>query len=137
MRPRGSVAAIEGTSQRPRPAGAGGRSLRDRWGVPHIYAQSTEDLFFAQGYVMAQDRLWQMEMWRRGAEGRLAEVLGAGAVSRDRQARLLKYRGPVDDEESTSYHPDARADHDRLRRRRERVHRRGDSARKRCRSNSS
>ena len=82
--------------------------VRDRWGVPHIYAQSTEDLFFAQGYVMAQDRLWQMEMWRRGAEGRLAEVLGAGAVSRDRQARLLKYRGPVDDKELASYHPDAR-----------------------------
>ena len=64
--------------------------LRDRWGVPHIYAQSTEDLYFAQGYVMAQDRLWQMEMWRRAAEGRLAEVVGAAAVPRDRMARLLK-----------------------------------------------
>jgi penicillin amidase len=82
--------------------------IRDRWGVPHIRAQSTEDLFFAQGYVMAQDRLWQMEMWRRGAEGRLAEVLGAGAVARDRLARLLKYRGPVDDQELTIYHPEAR-----------------------------
>ena len=82
--------------------------LRDTWGVPHIYAQSTEDLFFAQGYVMAQDRLWQMEMWRRAAEGRLAEVLGAGAVARDRQARLLKYRGPVDDAELKTYHPEAR-----------------------------
>src|SRR5262245_21162163 len=49
--------------------------VRDRWGVPHIYAQSTDDLFFAQGYVMAQDRLWQLEMWRRAAEGRLSEVL--------------------------------------------------------------
>ena len=82
--------------------------LRDQWGVPHIYAQSTEDLFFAQGYVLAQDRLWQMEMWRRGAEGRLAEVLGAGAVARDRQTRLLKYRGPIDDRELSTYHPDAR-----------------------------
>ena len=82
--------------------------LRDRWGVPHIYAQSTEDLFFAQGYVMAQDRLWQMEMWRRGAEGRLAEVLGPGALPRDRQARLLKYRGPVDNREFSTYHPLAR-----------------------------
>jgi len=82
--------------------------IRDRWGVPHISAQSTEDLYFAQGFVMAQDRLWQMEMWRRGAEGRLAEVLGPEAVARDRQARLLKYRGPVDDAELSVYHPDAR-----------------------------
>ncbi|MEO5896227.1 MAG: penicillin acylase family protein, partial [Vicinamibacterales bacterium] len=83
--------------------------VRDTWGVPHIYAQSTEDLFFAQGYVMAQDRLWQMEMWRRGGEGRLAEVLGRGALARDRQARLLKYRGGVTDAELTSYHPEARS----------------------------
>jgi penicillin amidase len=82
--------------------------IRDRWGVPHIYAQSTEDLYFAQGFVIAQDRLWQMELWRRGAEGRLAEVLGPGALARDRQARLLKYRGPVDDKELTTYHPEAR-----------------------------
>ena len=82
--------------------------IRDRWGVPHIYAQSTADLYFTQGFVIAQDRLWQMEMWRRAAEGRLAEVLGAGAVARDRQARLLKYRGPFDDKEFGSYHPEAR-----------------------------
>ena len=81
---------------------------RDRWGVPHIAAQSTKDLYFAQGFVMAQDRLWQMEMWRRGAEGRLAEVLGPSALSRDRQARLLKYRGAADDAELNVYHPDAR-----------------------------
>ena len=82
--------------------------VRDSWGVPHISAQSADDLFFAQGYVMAQDRLWQMEMWRRAAEGRLAEVAGPQAVARDRVARLLKYRGPFDDGEWTSYHPDAR-----------------------------
>src|SRR5688500_1338063 len=82
--------------------------IRDRWGVPHIYAQSTEDLYFAQGFVIAQDRLWQMEMWRRSAEGRLAEVLGPAAVARDRNARLLKYRGAFDDKEFTSYHPEAR-----------------------------
>ena len=46
--------------------------IRDRWGVPHIYAETTEDLFFAQGFVAAQDRLWQMEIWRRNGEGRLA-----------------------------------------------------------------
>lgn len=82
--------------------------IRDRWGVPHIYAQNVDDLFFAQGYVMAQDRLWQMEWWRREHEGRLAEVLGPKAVERDRQARLLKYRGPFDDTEWTSYHKDAK-----------------------------
>ena len=43
--------------------------LRDRWGVPHIFAKNTEDLFFAQGYVVAQDRMWQLEMWRRNVEG--------------------------------------------------------------------
>jgi penicillin G amidase len=83
--------------------------IRDRWGIPHIYAASTEDLFFAQGYVAAQDRLWQMEMWRRAAEGRLSEVLGPATVARDRQARLLKYRGPFDDLEWTTYHPEARS----------------------------
>src|ERR671911_3056460 len=77
--------------------------LRDEWGVPHIYARNVDDLFFAQGFVVAQDRLWQMEMWRRGAEGRLAEVLGAGAVGRDKQARLLKYRGATDDREFSTY----------------------------------
>jgi penicillin amidase len=82
--------------------------VRDRWGVPHIYAQNDDDLFFAQGYVMAQDRLWQMEWWRRIHEGRLSEVLGPGTLERDRQARLLMFRGPFDDAEWTSYHKDAK-----------------------------
>jgi len=82
--------------------------IRDRWGVPHIYAQNTDDLFMAQGYVMAQDRLWQMELWRREREGRLAEILGPQAVARDRNTRLLKYRGPMDDREWTSYHPEGK-----------------------------
>jgi penicillin G amidase len=84
------------------------RIVRDTWGVPHIYATSDADLFFAQGYVVAQDRLWQMEMWRRSAAGRLAEILGSEAVPRDRMARLLKYRGRFDAEELESYHPDAK-----------------------------
>ena len=82
--------------------------LRDEWGVPHISAASADDLFFAQGYVAAQDRLWQMEIWRRTAEGRLAEIAGPAAVPRDRLARLLKYRGAMDDAELTTYHPQAR-----------------------------
>jgi penicillin amidase len=82
--------------------------VRDEWGVPHIYAQNTDDLFFAQGYVMAQDRLWEMEWWRRELEGRVAEVLGPSAFARDRLARLLKFRGPFDDAEWTSYHKDGK-----------------------------
>lgn len=82
--------------------------IRDRWGVPHIYASNTRDLFMAQGFVAAQDRLWQMEMWRRQREGRLAEILGPQAVDRDRMARLLRYRGPIDEREWTSYHPEGR-----------------------------
>lgn len=80
---------------------------RDRWGIPHIYARTSHDLFFAQGYVVAQDRLWQMEMWRRAGEGRLAEVLGPAMVERDRLARLLLYRGDPA-LEWASYAPDAR-----------------------------
>jgi penicillin amidase len=82
--------------------------IRDQWGVPHIYAQNVDDLFFAQGYVMAQDRLWQMEWWRREREGRLAEILGPAAVERDRLTRLTKFRGPFDEREWTRYHPEGK-----------------------------
>ena len=81
--------------------------IRDEWGVPHIYAENDDDLFFAQGYVMAQDRLWQMEMWRRWRGGRLAEVFGPEALDYDRRTRLMMFRGPWDETEWTSYHPDA------------------------------
>lgn len=63
--------------------------VRDRWGVPHIYAGSEEDLFFAMGYVHAQDRMWQMELQRRAGAGRLAEVLGEAALPIDRAFRTL------------------------------------------------
>ncbi len=63
--------------------------IRDRWGVPHIYADSVEDLFFAQGYVHAQDRPWQMELQRRAGSGRLSEVLGEAALEFDRFFRVL------------------------------------------------
>jgi len=79
--------------------------LRDRWGVPHIYAQDTWDLFFAQGFVAAQDHMWQMEMWRRAGEGKLAEVLGPEYVERDKFARLLAFRGDWK-AELLKYHPD-------------------------------
>jgi penicillin G amidase len=82
--------------------------VRDTWGVAHIYAANQHDLFFAQGFVAAQDRLFQMEMWKRAGQGRLAEVLGGSALERDRYARLLKYRGDML-EEYKSYAPDALA----------------------------
>ena len=82
--------------------------IRDEWGIPHIYAENDDDLFFAQGYVMAQDRLWQMEMWRRWHEGRLAEIFGPEALAYDRRTRLMMFRGPFDAEEWTSYHPEAK-----------------------------
>src|SRR3982750_3429866 len=56
--------------------------LRDRWGVPHIYALNEHDLFFAQGFVAAQDRLFQMEMWKRSGQGRPPEALGPSALQR-------------------------------------------------------
>ena len=80
---------------------------RDRWGVPHIYAKTQHDLFFAQGYVAAQDRLWEMDMWRRQGQGRLSEVLGPSYVERDRMARLFAYRGDME-AEWRSYAPDAK-----------------------------
>lgn len=79
---------------------------RDNWGVAHIYAANQHDLFFAQGFAAAQDRLFQMELWKRAGQGRLAEVLGKSAVERDRYARLLKYRGDIV-AEYKSYAPDA------------------------------
>ena len=65
---------------------------RDRWGVPHIYAHNIEDLFFAQGYVHAQDRLWQMEFARRIGHGTLSEVLGEVTLDKDRFLRTIGLR---------------------------------------------
>ncbi|MGQ9710524.1 MAG: penicillin acylase family protein [Anaerolineae bacterium] len=63
--------------------------IRDRWGIPHIYASNLHDLLFAQGYVHAQDRFWQMEFWRRLGSGRLAEILGPSALPTDRFVRTI------------------------------------------------
>ena len=65
---------------------------RDRWGVPSIYSTERHDLFFAQGFVHAQDRLWQMDINRRAASGRLAEILGQEALQTDRLTRTLGFR---------------------------------------------
>ena len=78
--------------------------LRDRWGVPHIYAKTEHDLFFAQGYSAARDRSFQFEMWRRQATGTMAEVLGRRELDRDHGARLFRYRGSMATE-MAHYHP--------------------------------
>ncbi|MBN9388998.1 MAG: penicillin acylase family protein [Chloroflexi bacterium] len=65
---------------------------RDEWGVAHIKASNTSDLYLAQGYVTAQDRLWQMDFYRRIGAGRLSEVLGSGAIDQDRFLRTLGLR---------------------------------------------
>jgi penicillin amidase len=65
---------------------------RDAHGVPHIEAATEADLFAAQGYVTAQDRLWQMDAFRRNANGELAEVMGSSLVAHDRTQRVLQIR---------------------------------------------
>jgi penicillin amidase len=77
--------------------------IRDPLGVPHIYARDAHDLLFAQGFVHAQDRLWQMEFQRRLAGGRLAELLGPKALDADRWTRTVGiHRAAVRDEKALS-----------------------------------
>lgn len=78
--------------------------LRDQWGVNHIYANNQHDLFFAQGYAAATDRLFQFEIWRRQATGTVSEVFGASEIKRDMGARLFRYRGDME-KELNHYHP--------------------------------
>lgn len=84
------------------------RVVRDRWGVPHLYAQTEDDLFAAQGFVQAQDRLFQMDLWRRSVHGRLSEVLGPNFVERDAMTRRMQYRGDLE-AEWASYGADVKA----------------------------
>ncbi len=73
------------------------RVVRDVQGVPHITATSLHDLFFAQGYVTAQDRLWEMDMTRRYAAGELSEVLGQQTLKSDIMHRTLQLRRVAED----------------------------------------
>ena len=66
--------------------------LRDEHGIVNIYADSTHDLFLAQGYVHAQERLWQMEVWRHISAGRLSELFGKSTLDQDRFIRTLGWR---------------------------------------------
>ncbi len=77
---------------------------RDSAGIVHIVAANEHDLFFAQGYSAARDRMFQLEIWRRQATGTMAEVLGPRWVARDRASRLLRYRGDMATE-LAHYHP--------------------------------
>ncbi len=81
--------------------------ITDRWGIPHIYAANQQDLFFAQGYNAAKDRLFQFEMWRRRALGLLAEIQGEKALQHDIGARLLQFRGDIQ-KEFQHYHKDGK-----------------------------
>jgi penicillin amidase len=65
--------------------------IRDAYGVPHVFASSLYGLFYGNGYAIAQDRLWQMERYRRQARGELAEILGPSALEQDRAARIEGY----------------------------------------------
>ncbi|MEM1119545.1 MAG: penicillin acylase family protein [Bacteroidota bacterium] len=67
----------------------------DHWGIPHIYAQNEADLFFAQGFNAARDRLFQFEIWRRQATGTVAEILGERELKRDIGTRLFQFRGDI------------------------------------------
>ncbi len=78
--------------------------IRDSNGVNHIYAKTEHDLFFAQGYAAAKDRLFQFEIWRRQATGTVAEILGPREVKRDIGTRLFKFRGDLK-KEFNHYHP--------------------------------
>ncbi len=69
--------------------------IRDRWGINHFYAETEYDLFFAQGYAAARDRLFQFEVWRAQATGTVAEMLGPDELRRDIGFRLFKYRGDM------------------------------------------
>jgi len=78
--------------------------LVDRWGVPHVFGGSEDDAFFGQGFAVARDRLFQIDLWRRRGLGRLAEVFGPDFVEQDRAARLFLYRGDME-KEWRSYSP--------------------------------
>ncbi len=81
--------------------------LRDQEGVPHIKASDTQDLFFAQGYVQAQDRMFQMDLSRRQASGRLSEVIGDAMLKNDKYFRTLGLRRAAEDSYEV-YSPEAK-----------------------------
>ncbi|ONF96206.1 penicillin acylase family protein [Sphingomonas jeddahensis] len=98
-----SVACDGQSAPAPRMASVSGLSasieiIDDRWGVPHIRAQTKADAFFGQGYVVARDRLFQIDLAHRRELGRMAEVFGADFAKHDATARLFHYRGDLEAE---------------------------------------
>ena len=95
---RSSLQEPSGTVEVPAPSAGGPASsvrvrVSERWGVPHVRADSLADALFAQGWLHASHRLWQMELLRRSARGRLAEVFGSQALPVDRLSRTLDLWG--------------------------------------------
>ncbi|WP_119272771.1 penicillin acylase family protein [Taklimakanibacter deserti] len=84
------------------------RILIDAYGVPHLYAENEQDLFFLQGFNAARDRLWQIDLWYKRGLGRLAKNFGEAFLVHDIAARKLLYRGDLD-KEWAAYGPDAKA----------------------------
>jgi len=78
--------------------------IRDRWGIPHIFALNENDLFFAQGFMAAAERLFQLELWRCQATGTLSAAFGRRFVQTDIGHRLLRFRGDLE-RELNFYHP--------------------------------
>lgn len=109
-RAKAVLAQLDGEIQIAFPWPSGGKVeiVRDRYGIPHIFGEEDLDVFCAQGFVAAQDRLFQIDWWRRVANGETAEVLGKQALEADRFARLIRYRGDMN-AEWASYGPDAKA----------------------------
>ncbi|MFA6243992.1 MAG: penicillin acylase family protein, partial [Candidatus Hydrogenedentales bacterium] len=93
---RTSLPALDGTITAPELT-APVTVTRDEWGVPHIVAETEADAYFALGYTMAQDRLFQMELLRRVAQGELAEVLGPRMVKVDRVMRSFRLRANAEE----------------------------------------
>ncbi len=81
----------------------------DRWGIPHIRAQNQHDVFFAQGFNIARDRLYQIDLWRKRGLGIMAADYGPGFLAQDRAARLFIYRGDMDAEWSAYGNAEAHA----------------------------
>lgn len=79
----------------------------DAWGVPHIRADNLHDVFFTQGFAVARDRLWQIDLWRKKGLGLLAADFGPGFLAQDYASRLFLYRGDMASEWA-AYAPDAR-----------------------------
>lgn len=87
--------AVRQETQAVRGLSAPAELIIDKWGIPHIYAASSRDAFFLQGYNAARDRLWQIDLWRKRGLGRLSASLGPAYVAQDRAARLFLYRGDM------------------------------------------